>query len=64
MDRPGQGGGVVPKIPKFVRTSFMDDPKQLLYYAINSIALITCELVSFEKVFHRTKFLAFAEQIN
>ena len=25
VDRPGQGEGV-PKIPKFVRTSFMDDP--------------------------------------
>ena len=25
MDRPGQGVGGVPKIPKLVRTSFMDD---------------------------------------
>ena len=25
LDRPGQGRGV-PKIPKFVRTSFIDDP--------------------------------------
>ena len=26
VERPGQGEGL-PKIPKFVRTSFMDDPK-------------------------------------
>ena len=28
VDRPGQGGGDggVPKIPKFVRPSFVDDP--------------------------------------
>ena len=25
VDRPGQEGGGIPKIPKFVRTSFMDD---------------------------------------
>ena len=26
LDRAGGGGGGVPKISKFVRTSFMDDP--------------------------------------
>ena len=30
MDRPGQGEGV-PKIPKFVRTSFKDDPFMIVW---------------------------------
>ena len=30
-----------------------------LYYAIKTIELMTRETASFEKIFHRTKFLAF-----
>ena len=30
-----------------------------LYYAIKTLELMPLEAVSFEKVFHRTKFLAF-----
>ena len=26
VDRPGQGEGGIPKIPKFVQASFMDEP--------------------------------------
>ena len=33
--------------------------RELLYYAIKTIELMTREAVSFEEVFHWTKFLAF-----
>ena len=32
---------------------------EILYYAIKTIELMMCEVVSFEKVFYWTKFLAF-----
>ena len=37
-DRPGQGEEEVPKIPKFVRTSFMDDPIMNIILASVQIA--------------------------
>ena len=41
---------------------FIFTQKLLLYYAVETIELMTHQVVSFEKVLHWTKFLAFESQ--
>ena len=46
VDRPGQRGGI-PKIPKFVRTSFMDDPyvKSVCHLIVTNTIYLTYEKI-------------------
>ena len=41
VDRPGQGEGGVPKTPKFVWTSFMDDPLVEALFSLRVVVLFS-----------------------